>query len=130
VTGKVTLNGDLLPGAVITFTSVDGGRSSGGIIKNGEYVVDDVSPGKNVVTIATGFPVTEDRVPEFMAQKGKWTRMQQLGFQNPAEAKRQAEEEGLDLISPATLGNSQVREIAEGSDTIDVNLVTRSKKNK
>jgi hypothetical protein len=53
VSGKVSLNGQPLPGGVVTFFDSEGQSRTGGINKDGTYTVSNIAPGKAQVSVLT-----------------------------------------------------------------------------
>jgi hypothetical protein len=53
VSGKVSLNGKMLPGGAVTVVDSEGQSRIGGIGKDGSYTVSNIAPGKAQVSVLT-----------------------------------------------------------------------------
>lgn len=116
VQGSVTLNGQPIKKGAIAFRPTDGmGPSAGGMIENGEYTVEKITPGEKLVLISA-------------INQGKVIKSREEAMKMIEEAKKQGKqlEEALraDLIPANAKGNSQTVQIAEGSQTLDFEVST------
>ena len=128
VSGKVTVDDQPLASGSITFTSLEGGRTAGGSIKDGLYSVDDVTPGKNKVLVTGG--ARPEMTANMAEQMGgaKWRKMVEEGRRNPQVAMKDAKQNMPVEITPGTVGNSQERVIeGSGKQTCDVTLISPKK---
>jgi hypothetical protein len=55
----------------------------------------------------------------------KWADMMNQGKADPKGAMAAAKGEGLNEVTPDTLGNNSERSITEGSDTVNVTLTSK-----
>lgn len=107
VSGTVTYNGQPVEKGHINFIPADGkGTPVGGDIKNGQYSVKGVAPGKNRVEVSSYTTAATDSMGD--ATKDKKAKL-------PADA-----------IAPNDEGNGKTHEIGSGSTELDLKLTTAS----
>jgi hypothetical protein len=135
VSGHVTLDGKPLDAGSISFTNVGGkAPQTGGKIVQGQYSVDNVTPGKNQISVQGGVRGSEGAggggrsdYAQHMQREHRAAQMAGMGKENPQKAARMAQEasRGDTVVSDKTMGNNQVQEItSENNQTIDINLMT------
>jgi hypothetical protein len=111
VTGSVSLNGQPLEKAYISFASQDGqGGTAGSEVLQGSYRIDGLQPGKYVVHVAgqpTG-PIIMPGAPE--AQR---------------KLSDQEIQAMMDPLPPDAQGNDQTIEVKAGEQTHDLRLETK-----
>lgn len=115
VSGTITYEGEPVQEGWVTFLPVDGnGSEAGAKITDGEYHVDEISPGEKTVQI-----VGVKEVP-FVASSAE---MEQQSRENPNRVG-----DGRDLVYPAdtvppdAVGNNQRVTVNEGAQTLDFDL--------
>jgi hypothetical protein len=114
VSGTVTYDGQPVGTGEVTFTPVDGiGPTSGGRIKDGQYTVDGLTPGRKTVKVMAVKAVPFARSTEEMARRA-------------AENKSKGDGSGLidpaDTIPPDAEGNNATHEIKAGKQTLNLDL--------
>ena len=114
VSGTVTYDGQPVGTGEITFTPVDGiGPTAGGRIKDGQYTVESLTPGRKTVKVMAVKAVPFARSTEEMARRA---------------AKNKSKGDGSGLIDPADTippdadGNNATHEIKPGKQTLDLSL--------
>jgi len=116
VSGKVTLEGQPVESGFVTFFPEDkNGQSVGAYIVDGQYSIDNITPGKKRVNVSitgvaaapgSGTPRSRDEANEERLKESK---------KRPSAAKKTAK--------PTTIiGNDKIVEVGSGSQTIDIPL--------
>ena len=114
ISGEVTYNGEPVGDGSITFLPADGkGATAGGMIEDGRFAVDNVTPGPKVVKIEAVKKVPFARTSEEMKKRAAFNKF--LG-------------DGSGLIDPADViprnaeGNNEKVDIKPGKQTRDFHL--------
>ena len=138
VYGQITLDGKPLKNGSITFVGMEEkSRVSGGSINNGEYVVNDVSPGMNLFRIrstTTPYDVCGGATPTMGGKMMGGDVFQGVDVKGvpPDPQKLKAAilaSRGVSfVVDDDTVGNHQTRKVGKGSMQLDIALSTPEKK--
>jgi hypothetical protein len=124
VTGKVTYGGQPVTNGVITFSCMEkdlkGGSDATGIVKNGQFSVSNVTPGKNSATITSGGSTAGESAPMTYDKRGKMPEMTGGKGMDAAKKSVSAEE-----IPRDANGNSQTFDIKEGMQPLDIQILKK-----
>jgi hypothetical protein len=139
VYGKVSLDGKPLKNGSVTFVGLElKSRVAGGAIKNGEYIVNDVAPGMNVIHVrSTITPYDPDNLGAPPAMSGKmmggdvFQGVDVKGIPPDPQKIKQAilASRGVTIVvDDDTIGNHQTHTIGTGSMELSIALQTPAKK--
>lgn len=115
--GRVTVDGEPLAHGTIAFLPADGkGPTAGGIVKDGQYEVRGMAPGRKIVRVEgfdaeAAFPATSAEMAEQAA-----TRPRKPSEPGPVAG----------IVPPDAAGNNSERDVAAGEQVVDV-AVSREK---
>lgn len=114
VQGTVSYEGSPIEKGMITFTPVDGkGAVVGCNIENGKYLAKDVTPGKNLLTVAAVKQVTFSRSSEEMSK---------MAAENAGKGSIEGLIDPADIVPANAKGNAAEHNVSAGKNTIDLQL--------
>jgi hypothetical protein len=109
--GHVSVDGEPLAHGTIAFLPADGkGPTAGGIVKDGQYEVRGMAPGRKIVRVE-GF----DAEVAFPATSAEMAEQAAIRPRKPSEPGPVA-----GIVPPDAAGNNSERDVAAGEQVIDV----------